>query len=421
MAISLFTDSLDGVTEADVNAFLDLDIEEGVRLDYKDAEPNSKTGIPKDNALKVTIAFANTYGGLLILGVEADKVTNRPIGRNGLPLYRGLEEAITAMCSSSITPPVVPEVHICPFKSDSSKADDDRAFVVIRIAPSLAAPHTDKENHIYVRVNSLCPLADLPTLRFLFDRQQKREELTAQLTKIVRERGASIRQKFRPELDNPGTKQRWAPNQPRIYFELIPLDAPAEILSFDYKGEGKSLDDVIIKRLGDTGWFVRGEDILPEPDGLGIVATYIGRKSILPMDSAELAAKPVSAVYFDLSGGVFVDTPAVGAMNNSSVMIAQLARQLGGVLNEACKLFRDHKYSGRIQATLWVDLGNGTPPKLDPTQVPGHRGSSVFLVQAPWDERVQYIGKMVNQLTRSWLKNSFGLSWPEGGVPQIDW
>jgi hypothetical protein len=421
MARSLFTDSLDGVTEADVNAFLDFDIEEGVRLDYKDADGSSKTGIPKDNALKVIIAFANTYGGLLILGVAADKVTNRPVGRDGLPLTRGLEETITAMCSSSITPPVIPEVRICPFKSDPSKTADDRAFIIIRVTPSLAAPHADKENRIHVRVNSQCALADLPTLRFLFERQQRREELTTQLTKTVRARGSSIRQRFKPELDNPGTKQRWAPNQPRIYFELIPLDAPTEILSFDYKGEGKSLDDAIIKRLRDTGWSVLEADILPEPDGLGIVATYIGKKSFVPMDQAELAARPVSAIYFDLSGGVFVDTPAVGAMNNSSVMITQLVRQIGGVLNEACKLFSDHKYSGRLQATLWVDLGNGTPPKLDPTQVPGHRGSSVFLVQASWDERVQHIGKMVNQMTRSWLKNSFGLSWPEGSMPQIDW
>ncbi len=167
MALDLFTAPLDTVTATDVKDFLSrAEVnEEGPRLEYKASDPNG--GIPHDPALKVIIAFANTYGGVLILGVGADQTTNRPISWEGVHLKNGLEETVTAMCSSSIFPPVIPEVHIYPFQSDLALPTDDKAFVIVRVAPSLAAPHADKKNHFYVRVNSQCPLADLPTLTFL--------------------------------------------------------------------------------------------------------------------------------------------------------------------------------------------------------------------------------------------------------------
>jgi len=236
MALDLFTAPLDTVTATDVIDFLSrVEVnEEGPRLDYKAAD--SSGGIPHDSTIKVIVAFANTYGGALILGVEADRTTNRPVRWEGVQLRKGLEETVTAMCSSSIFPPVIPEVHVYPFKSDPALPTDDKAFVIVRVAPSLAAPHADKENHFFVRVNSQCRLADLPTFKFLLNRQQQHAEMAAQLVKSVRERGASIRQRFRPELDT-HLRQRWGPGFPRIYFELIPLDSPTDLLSFDYDGE----------------------------------------------------------------------------------------------------------------------------------------------------------------------------------------
>jgi len=165
MALDLFAAPLDTVTATDVVDFLSrVEVnEEGPRLDYKSANPSG--GIPNDSALKAIIAFTNTYGGVLILGVEVDRTTNRPARWEGVQLRKGLEETVTAMCSSSIFPPVIPEVHVYPFKSDPALPTDDKAFVIVRVAPSLAAPHADKENHFYVRVNSQCLLADLPALK----------------------------------------------------------------------------------------------------------------------------------------------------------------------------------------------------------------------------------------------------------------
>ncbi len=425
MALDLFTGPLDTVTATDVQDFLGrIEIqEEGPRLDYKAADRNG--GIPTDKVLKVIIAFANTYGGVLILGVEAEQSTNRPVRWEGVQLKNGLEETVTAMCSSSIFPPVIPEVHVCPFKSNPALPTDDKAFVIVRVAPSLAAPHADKENHFYVRVNSQCRLADLPTLTFLLNRQQQRAEMTAQVVKSVRERGASIRQRFKPEL-NTQLQQRWGPGFSRIYFELIPLDSPTDLLSFDYNENARAPgDQQIITRFSGHGWFVRPhkpDDILPEPEGLGLVAIYGSRY----FEEEQLNTMAVSTLYIDRSGGLFVDLSTAslgwgppGAMpNNPYAVVGQLLRQLDGATRAQLGLVREHEYAGRMQATVWVDLGHDSDPQLDPTKT--HRGSTIFSVLDSLEDQHQSIVRMVSQMTRSWLRFPFTLRIWTGGSGGLD-
>jgi hypothetical protein len=64
---------------------------EGARLDYKGI------AFPKDLS-KTIAAFANTLGGLIILGVDADKKTNTPIWPPvaGMPMEAGLSERVQA-------------------------------------------------------------------------------------------------------------------------------------------------------------------------------------------------------------------------------------------------------------------------------------------------------------------------------------
>jgi predicted HTH transcriptional regulator len=223
--MSLFTTPLNTVNIDDVQAFLDLDLEEGTRLDYKEADP--KQVIPQ-KTLDVIVAFVNTAGGLFILGVKADKTTNRPIEREGLPLLKGLEERITSQCFSSILPAYIPEIRICPFKSNQSLSEPDRAFVIIRVQPSNIV-HSTKENRVLVRVNSECRDADLMTLHFLFERERRSEEILEQ-TQIELSQGrmATIRQFKAPNV----TQERFAISPQRTFLQLLPLDAPTVLLPF---------------------------------------------------------------------------------------------------------------------------------------------------------------------------------------------
>jgi len=234
MPTSLFTAPMEQITADDVHTFLDEELEEGPRLDYKQADPNHL--IPQD-VVDVICAFANTYGGLLILGVKADQTTNRPIERKGLPLVKdskpvtNLEERITSKCFDSIVPPLAPEVRVCPFKSDPTLAVDDQAFMVIRVSPSPAAPHAviKKDPRVLVRVGSECRNADLMTLRFLFERQQQREGMIERTRAFVWKGHLSTRKGS--ENSEGGS---WKPPSPdRIYVDFIPLDASTDLLPFE--------------------------------------------------------------------------------------------------------------------------------------------------------------------------------------------
>ncbi len=79
---------------------------EGVRVEYKrEMTPKS---LPK-----IISSFANTQGGIFIIGVETDKKQNKvksPI--QGIPNEDGIEERIVQSALTGIYPAVTPEVTI---------------------------------------------------------------------------------------------------------------------------------------------------------------------------------------------------------------------------------------------------------------------------------------------------------------------
>src|SRR6266404_1126577 len=80
---NLFTDDLDRLTLAVVGDFLGLDgpIEsrqrEGYRIDFKGVEPSGD--LNRNGICKAAAAFANTYGGLIVVGVTAAEGIARDI------------------------------------------------------------------------------------------------------------------------------------------------------------------------------------------------------------------------------------------------------------------------------------------------------------------------------------------------------
>jgi len=113
------------ITFADVDAFCRTMQPEGARLDYKGIE------FPK-HLDKSIAAFANTLGGLIILGVDADKKNNTPIWppKDGLALDNGLSERVIQVAQDAIYPPV--RVDVSNVIHNDLLAN--HAIVVIRVA-----------------------------------------------------------------------------------------------------------------------------------------------------------------------------------------------------------------------------------------------------------------------------------------------
>ncbi len=168
--MSLWSKPVAQITFADVDEFCRMMQPEGARLDYKGVD------FPKDLA-KTIAAFANTLGGLIILGVDADKNSNMPIWppTTGMPMAAGLSERVIQIAQDAIYPPVRVDVSnviqnaLLPMHS----------IVVIRVPESREAPHATEKNtrvYIYERTankNEPYELADIDRIEHLLNRRRR--------------------------------------------------------------------------------------------------------------------------------------------------------------------------------------------------------------------------------------------------------
>jgi hypothetical protein len=152
-------------------------------LEYKSGKGGEK--VPSRDIAKAASALANTFGGMIILGVEDDQKGGHPENIPGVPADRDLEKEVSSILFDDITPPLVPLPEI---RAVNLRDNPKKAVVVIRVAQSNATPHAIKNGRgnpcIYVRAGSESrPTEDWETsagpekLAWLFNRRRKSEEL----------------------------------------------------------------------------------------------------------------------------------------------------------------------------------------------------------------------------------------------------
>jgi predicted HTH transcriptional regulator len=128
-------------------------------------------------ALRTIVAFANTAGGVLLVGVE-----DRSRNVRGVPEALDLEERVANLISDRIAPRLVPEIEILPWR---------RTHVLgLEIHPSPSRPHhlisEGSEAGVYVRVGSTNRRAD--------------SEMIGELRRVAR--GEGYDEQPMPELDS---------------------------------------------------------------------------------------------------------------------------------------------------------------------------------------------------------------------------
>jgi ATP-dependent DNA helicase RecG len=135
-----------------------MKVEEFLRLG------ESKTVEFKENAssnakiLSTAIAFSNTSGGHIIVGVE-DK-THHVLGVSN---PHELAESLASMIHDAVEPRIIPNIEIIPFRKTY--------LVVIEVFPSASRPHYErsrgKERSTYIRIGSTTRLADQELLKLI--------------------------------------------------------------------------------------------------------------------------------------------------------------------------------------------------------------------------------------------------------------
>src|SRR5580692_1174226 len=105
----MFSTPIDNLTFELVNDFCQAHPREGLILDYKRDIPRRLD--------KSIASFANTYGGHILIGVDATETGEPVLPITGVPLEPGLRERVVAIGLDAIYPPVYPEVRVIEFQS----------------------------------------------------------------------------------------------------------------------------------------------------------------------------------------------------------------------------------------------------------------------------------------------------------------
>ena len=155
--------------------------QEGVRVKYKQEIKD----IPK-----ILSSFANTQGGVFMIGVEANQTDNKvqfPI--EGIPKTDGIEESIVQSALMGIYPPVIPEVRLVDVP------ETDNVVVVVRVDESVRAPHAiQNSTRVYIRAESVTQpykkpeLAEMNLIEYLLNRRKDTQGVTQQILDRIEDR-----------------------------------------------------------------------------------------------------------------------------------------------------------------------------------------------------------------------------------------
>lgn len=182
----MFREPISEITFENIEDFCKQALPEGIRLDYKE-------NFPKDLA-KTIAAFANMYGGVILIGVEETDESTPKLPIKGIPSERGLHEKVTTIALSGIYPPVFPEVKVCEFRSKGSKKP--RAVILIRVQESPDAPHAiENKTKVYFRVDRQTQpyeLADIDQVEAMLNSRRRAEENRERMIEGAYERCQNI-------------------------------------------------------------------------------------------------------------------------------------------------------------------------------------------------------------------------------------
>ncbi len=207
----IFTKEIDKISWNDIELFCKQGIPEGQTIDYKKDFPR--------NIAKTISAFANTIGGIVLIGIEENSDNRPKIPINGLEYKRGFSERVISIIMDNITPPIFPEIGV--IKNENK----EKAVILIRIPESENTPHAvDNNTKVYCRTldrNHPEKLVDLSKLVWLFNRREKSVSFRTELIQ-----SASDRYNYRLKLNDFSTKL----NSSTLSFAMIPLFPKSEML-----------------------------------------------------------------------------------------------------------------------------------------------------------------------------------------------
>jgi len=162
----LFAKSISNLNFEDVEEFC-ARFHEDIRVEYKSTFDNSvKAKLPR-----VLSSFANSYGGILIIGIDAPAgVPRRPYDGIVFP-EREPGLTVQSLCRSAIFPEIPLYTSLIPSRAEG------KAFLVLQVNESPKAPHAiENSTRVYVRTEGgteKIALADIERIERMLLRHQE--------------------------------------------------------------------------------------------------------------------------------------------------------------------------------------------------------------------------------------------------------
>ncbi|MBZ5494143.1 MAG: ATP-binding protein [Acidobacteriia bacterium] len=173
----MFNIPIEHITIQDIAQFLQSGAREGTLLDFKEQFPSK---------LEKTISsMANTFGGMILIGVEETPTGGGILPVKGLPMGPGLRERVIQIGINSIYPPLISEVSVVEFKSDPTLAAPDKAVVAIRVHESEYGHAVDQRTTVYVRADNVSDWMKKATVEEVEWFLQKRQKSMIEKQRII--------------------------------------------------------------------------------------------------------------------------------------------------------------------------------------------------------------------------------------------
>ena len=173
----MFTKLANEIDFNDIEAFC-REWGEGVRVEYI----SEIAHLPK-----IISSFANTQGGIFIIGVETDQNNKVKPPIIGIPNDGGIEERILQGALTGIHPAVMPEVIIRDVPGKIGNV-----VVVVRVNESQQAPHAiQNSTTVYRRSGSIShpyELAEVDRIEYLLKRREEPQRISRRILDRIEER-----------------------------------------------------------------------------------------------------------------------------------------------------------------------------------------------------------------------------------------
>jgi hypothetical protein len=151
-------------TKEDIQALIDLGVEESIHLEYKAAGALDKTDAKKKEISKDVASFANSDGGIIIYGMEEKE--HKPISFSYVDGKIFTKEWLEQVINSTINRKIQ-GIEIFPIRNNGNISE---SIYVVKIPRSYNAPHMSNDKCYYKRHNFLVEKMEEYEVRDLFNR-----------------------------------------------------------------------------------------------------------------------------------------------------------------------------------------------------------------------------------------------------------